>query len=68
MMQIKTNNPQFLSLILFTDETLITKKIILNSHNEHAWAKSNLHLTVSQKYQIERFFVRYIHDDHLIDL
>lgn len=68
MSQMITNNPQFLSLVLFTDEASFTREGIFNTHNEHAWAESNPHLTASRKYQ-ERFSVNVwagIFGDHLV--
>ena len=41
MIEIKTNDPHFLALVLLTDETWFIIERIFNTQCEHVWAESN---------------------------
>ena len=60
--------PQFLSLVLFTDECMFTRNGILNLHNMHVWEDENPCAQVVQSHQY-RFSINVwagIIDDHVI--
>lgn len=44
-------NPNFVSMILFTDEAGFTKNGIVNLHNSHVWADGNPHAAVVSHHQ-----------------
>lgn len=52
----QNNNPEFINIVLFTDEAGFTRNGIINSHNLHTWCDENPHAIVQTKHQ-QRFIV-----------
>lgn len=49
-------NPNFISIVLFTDEAGFTRDGVINCHNLHIWHEENPHAIVQTKHQ-HRFMV-----------
>lgn len=49
--QMVTQNPNFSSTILFTDEAQFTRQAIINFHNNHLWAQENPHGLIEARHQ-----------------
>lgn len=45
------NNPNFTSLVLFTDEANFSREAIINFHNNHFWSHENPHAVVERGFQ-----------------
>jgi len=43
--------PQFLAVILFTDEACFTREGVFNTRNSHMWADANPHGTIVHEHQ-----------------
>ena len=66
--QQHTIDPMFIRRVLFPDEALFTRGIIINAHNMHMWAYDNPHTTTVRGYQ-HRFSVKVwcgIVDNHVL--
>lgn len=51
------HNCSFISKVLFTDETRLTREDVINFNNNHAWTDENPHEIIESRFQDKLFII-----------